>query len=936
MGHHGNGGAPSVAKSHKIGDMNLHTVKQIAEGGFSYVYLVKDNQSSKQYALKRILVRDEEDLEFTMHEIHIMERLRNHKNIVRYIDHQHSSSTNEVFILMEFCAGGHLVDLMTKRQQNKFSENEVLAIFSDVCEAVAHMHSQSPPIIHRDLKVENVLLDEESSTYKLCDFGSAIQEVVHLNNKSDMQAAEDNIAKYTTMQYRPPEMIDLYRSKVLDEKVDIWALGCLLYKLLFYTTPFEDGGSLGILNGNYTIPPSNYSDELIALIRYMLHPDVQDRPDIYYIANQVSKMRGKPALFPGKGQQYISNPFSSQSTKDRDMLVTPIIHEPAPTQSQLMDADQNGSSMAKPKRHSWNMGQQQTTFQQQQQQQQQQTRPTRSREHRFPSGTHPSPNIIQDFKMEMPPAISIESHSTTDDITHLVILLTNTESTFDMDSFSKLSKSNNSNNGKLIMADIMKRPLREPTICFKALLLVHKLIISESSSASSFKSSCYESKDLFNNLYLGWLKQREKLLFVSDFLSHYSLLMYKLIQFYHKYSMIGGAFDSMDSTQQQQRWPIILDQSDSTSPYSVACITSLMSILEIVLQTQHTISDEIASNHTVSTIPLPLIQFCTNLLNHVSYSMYNYICSTLSTMLKYQQQTKNDVALTPSITRINMIFHNLREQYTKLVSLAPFSKMSFPTLALPPNPLSTPHNAPTMPIGVRPSSNPFDKPVVMETPYGGGPSVSQPHSPVQARKGNLAKYHSVSMEDARLSNTAPSSPSYTTMSPMAMIEQLSIQQQQQQGHLQVPSLQPAQQHKPRRLNPFDPPGGKPAPQLHPSPSFKPTNSGSSSINTSSNMTLVPPPARLSSNARGHRRSQSCSTDEMRKRQLMHQQQLEEGKEFRNQVKYNTLTRAISQSECAQADLLMMAAPPTSIDTFGNDPLAETTSIVSGNNKQSLL
>lgn len=46
-----------------------------------------------------------------------------------------------------------MVDIMNARQLNRFSETEILRIVSDVCEAVAHMHSQTPPIIHRDLKV---------------------------------------------------------------------------------------------------------------------------------------------------------------------------------------------------------------------------------------------------------------------------------------------------------------------------------------------------------------------------------------------------------------------------------------------------------------------------------------------------------------------------------------------------------------------------------------------------------------------------------------------------------------------------------------------------------------------------------------------------------------------------------------------------------------
>jgi AP2-associated kinase len=70
-------------------------------------------------------------------------------------------------ILMEYCAGGHLVDFLNTRLQNRLSEYEALHIFSQVCQAVSHLHSQRPQaIIHRDIKVENVLIATDG-TFKL-------------------------------------------------------------------------------------------------------------------------------------------------------------------------------------------------------------------------------------------------------------------------------------------------------------------------------------------------------------------------------------------------------------------------------------------------------------------------------------------------------------------------------------------------------------------------------------------------------------------------------------------------------------------------------------------------------------------------------------------------------------------------------------------------
>ena len=57
--------------------------------------------------------------------------------------------------------------------------------------------------------------------------------------------------------YRAPEMVDLYSNKPVNVKADIWALGCLLFKLCFKEHPFEDSAKLRILNANYKIPPND-------------------------------------------------------------------------------------------------------------------------------------------------------------------------------------------------------------------------------------------------------------------------------------------------------------------------------------------------------------------------------------------------------------------------------------------------------------------------------------------------------------------------------------------------------------------------------------------------------------------------------------------------------------------------------------------------------
>ncbi|XP_029366140.1 AP2-associated protein kinase 1-like isoform X6 [Echeneis naucrates] len=279
------GGGSFIGRVFTIGRYQVTVEEIVAEGGFAIVFLVRTHQALR-CALKRMYVNNEHDLQVCKLEIQIMRDLVGNKNIVGFLD---SSITAvgagdvwEVLILMDFCRGGQVVNLMNQRLQTGFTEPEVLQIFCDTCEAVARLHQYKSPIIHRDLKVENILLHDRGH-YVLCDFGSATN---HFQNPQTEGVAvvEEEIKKYTTLSYRAPEMVNLYGGKVITTKADIWAMGCLLYKLCYFTLPFGES-QVAICDGSFTIPDnSRYSQDMHCLIRYMLEPDPDKRPDIYQVS----------------------------------------------------------------------------------------------------------------------------------------------------------------------------------------------------------------------------------------------------------------------------------------------------------------------------------------------------------------------------------------------------------------------------------------------------------------------------------------------------------------------------------------------------------------------------------------------------------------------------------------------------------------------------
>ncbi|GAA6233576.1 BMP-2-inducible protein kinase isoform X1 [Lates japonicus] len=323
-----------------VGRYQVTVDELIAEGGFSVVFLARTH-SGVRCALKRMYVNNVPDLNVYKREITIMKELSGHKNIVGYLDSTISAVSDsvwEVLILMEYCKAGQVVKQMNQRLNVGFSEAEVLHIFCDTCEAVARLHQCKTPVIHRDLKVENILLNDQGN-YVLCDFGSATHKVL-LPHKDGVTAVEDEIKKYTTLSYRAPEMINLYAGKAITTKADIWALGCLLYKLCFFALPFGES-QVAICDGTFIVPDnSKFSFKLHCLIRYMLEPDQEKRPDIYQVSYFAFKLAGKdcpvPNLFNSPIPTSLPEPLTaSEVAAKKSMTKARITDSVGPTETSI-------------------------------------------------------------------------------------------------------------------------------------------------------------------------------------------------------------------------------------------------------------------------------------------------------------------------------------------------------------------------------------------------------------------------------------------------------------------------------------------------------------------------------------------------------------------------------------------------------------------------
>lgn len=198
----------------------------IGEGGFGKVYHGSHKKSGQQVAIKYIDLSEQlkkaNKIEEIFKEAKILMQL-SHKNIIKL--HQACVIESDICLIMEYADGGELVDLV--HEQNGISELQSRNIVRQVTAAMQTCHSVG--VIHRDLKLENVLFETQARTkIKVVDFGISGLVI-------GGEAEKNNAA---TLKYMTPEMISTSGSTA-NPAMDVWAIGIMLYSCLFNRVPFN-------------------------------------------------------------------------------------------------------------------------------------------------------------------------------------------------------------------------------------------------------------------------------------------------------------------------------------------------------------------------------------------------------------------------------------------------------------------------------------------------------------------------------------------------------------------------------------------------------------------------------------------------------------------------------------------------------------------------
>eukprot|EP00831_Metopus_contortus_P068058 TRINITY_DN6080_c0_g1_i1.p1 TRINITY_DN6080_c0_g1~~TRINITY_DN6080_c0_g1_i1.p1 ORF type:complete len:341 (-),score=44.17 TRINITY_DN6080_c0_g1_i1:63-1085(-) len=194
----------------------------IGKGAFGKVTLAIHKLSGKHVAIKIVdkeRIADEYSRNKLLREIYILKKIK-HVNVIRLMEV--FENTKQVFIVMEYAGSGDLLHFV--KSKKFLSEKEARPIFRQIVYGLAHIHSRN--VVHRDVKLDNILLDEDGGV-KICDFG-----VSKIIDKS--QLIFDQCG---TPAYLAPEII--LNKGYKGYTVDHWSLGVMLYAMLSGTVPFR-------------------------------------------------------------------------------------------------------------------------------------------------------------------------------------------------------------------------------------------------------------------------------------------------------------------------------------------------------------------------------------------------------------------------------------------------------------------------------------------------------------------------------------------------------------------------------------------------------------------------------------------------------------------------------------------------------------------------
>ncbi|MDR0830710.1 MAG: protein kinase [Prevotellaceae bacterium] len=265
-------------------------VRRIGGGGFSEVWLARDTKANDMEVALKIYASlgglDDEGVTMFSNEFSLLVNY-NHSNLLKpmhFDEHE-----NRPYLVMQFCESGS-----AKRFIGEITEEAAWQLLHDVSAGLAYLHSREVPVIHQDIKPDNILISSQGE-FLITDFGISTQARSTLR-KSAINVSDS--ASGGSPDYMGPERFSSDNKPV--KASDIWALGATMYELLEGRLPFPNGLGGLAQKGGADIPQitGKYSKTLKELIYKMLAKETWDRPTA-----EVIKQQTEEHLIGGKGKK---------------------------------------------------------------------------------------------------------------------------------------------------------------------------------------------------------------------------------------------------------------------------------------------------------------------------------------------------------------------------------------------------------------------------------------------------------------------------------------------------------------------------------------------------------------------------------------------------------------------------------------------------------
>ena len=240
--------------------------RMLGRGNFSEVWLAKDTKTDIQVALKIYAPAtglDDQGLNIFAREFSLVVNA-NHKNLLKPL--YYDTYDRKPYLVLPFCQKGSIL-----KDVGKFTEEQAWRLLRDVASGLAWLHSMTPPVIHQDIKPDNVMI-AENGAFMITDFGVS----THLKSALRKSMSSAFLSAGTTA-YMAPERFGKDNTPIMAN--DIYSLGATTYEMLTGDTPFGDDGGL-IQKKGAEIPDlkGNYSDQLKKVITKCLKTNPWERP----------------------------------------------------------------------------------------------------------------------------------------------------------------------------------------------------------------------------------------------------------------------------------------------------------------------------------------------------------------------------------------------------------------------------------------------------------------------------------------------------------------------------------------------------------------------------------------------------------------------------------------------------------------------------------